>query len=107
MVTLKLRETMWAEQSPDVYGGEKSDEIVPLWSCRSENDKGDSDTIETLQLAARTFPPGTQVWISEPLCPQCDEPRQLKFPIPRHGPTFAAKCDCGFDWDEWTRDQYS
>ena len=108
MTDLPMRATMWAEMKPDCYGGEKCDEIVPRWKGYAEGDK-DSDTLDVIELAARTFPPGTKVVVREPTCPDCGE---LRSPIfdpsneKRHG-TFADKCDCGFDWDTWVRDQYS
>lgn len=101
------RKTMWAEMAPDVYGGRTCDQIVPQWSCAAEGDKGDSDTQRVLELAARTFPPGTKVEIHEPLCPRCGELRHPKFPAPKRGPLFSGQCECGFDWDAWARDRYS
>jgi len=101
------RETMWAEMKPDCYGGEGCDEIVPGWATYAEGDKQGGDGEAALELAARTFPPGTKVTISEPTCPQCGDLREPIFPIPAEGPLYAGPCDCGFDWDAWVLEQYS
>lgn len=99
--------TMWAEMTPDVYGGPNFDEVTPRWKCWSAGDKGDAAQHATLELAARTFPPGTKITISEPLCPKCDEQREPIHPPPAEGPIFKGRCRCGFDWDAWVLDQFS
>lgn len=103
----KLQATMWAEMKPDCYGGKDCDEIEPRWHTYADGDKDASDQHEPLTLDARIFPPGTKVTIEEPHCPQCGEPRYQKFPPPKTGPLFDDKCECGFDWDEWTRNTYA
>jgi hypothetical protein len=97
---------MWAEMKPDMYGGETCDQIRPRWRCYALGDK-DSDYTAILTLDARTFPPGTKVIISEPVCPQCDEVRSPQYPIPDHGAIFEGPCRCGFDWDGWVAGEYS
>lgn len=104
---MKYRKTMWAEMAPDVYGGKSCDRIVPEWLCAAEGDKDGPEKQSTIALNPRTFPPGTKVEIYEPLCPQCGEFRYPVFSPPKRGPLFEPKCGCGFDWDEWTREQYS
>jgi hypothetical protein len=104
---VELRETMWAEMSPDCYGGSNCDRIVPGWNAYADGDMEAEDGIATLRLAARTFPPGTRISISEPCCPKCGETRSAIYPTPKRGPLFADKCDCGFDWKAWTLDNYS
>lgn len=98
---------MHAEMKPDVYAGASCDRVRPQWNCYCEGDKEAEDGSSILKLAARTFPPGTTVVVSEPVCPNCGEGRALKFPTPSRGPLFAGRCDCGFDWDAWTLEQYS
>ena len=93
--------TMGAELSPDVYGGEKCNRVIPRWMCWCMGDKGDTDTEILLRLAAKHFPPGTKVTIEEPICPNCDE---LRMPTTTG---HADKCHCGFDWKQWTLDEYS
>lgn len=103
----KYQEVMWAENAPDVYSGAKCDQIGPSrWKCSSLGDRGESDFETTIRLAARIFPPGTKVVISEPVCPQCGEHREPTT-LPTGKITFDAKCECGFDWDEWTKEKYS
>ncbi len=107
MTKINLRETMWAEMKPNCYGGRTCDQIVPRWDAYAEGDMESDDGLKSLSLAARTFPPGTKVVISEPCCPECGEVRTAIYPPPKRGPLFASKCDCGFDWDAWVREQYS
>ena len=106
-MALKLRETMWATMRPDCYGGKSCDKIRPQWSTYGDGDKQGEEGERTLQLAARSFPPGTKITIAEPQCPKCGEVRDPIFPAPKRGPLFAAKCGCGFDWNEWTLEQFS
>lgn len=102
-----MRETMSAELKPDCYGGANADRIVHQWDAYAEGDMESEDGLRTLSLAARTFPPGTRVTVSEPCCPSCGEVRSAIYPTPKRGPLFADKCDCGFDWKAWTLDRYS
>lgn len=107
MTEIAMRETMWAEMKPDCYGGASCDQILPRWSTYAAGDKDGDDSMRALQLAARTFPPGTKVVISEPVCPTCGETRCVKSPVPKRGSIFEEKCSCGFDWEAWTIAQYS
>ena len=89
---MKYRETQRAEMSPDIYAGENCDQVRPRWAVSAEGDM-DSDFSDTIEFDAKHFPPGTKVVISEPLCPQCED--------------LSVLCDCGFDWEGWTRETYS
>jgi hypothetical protein len=104
---VEYTETMWAEMKPDCYGGKTCDKIEPQWWTYADGDKEGGYEHAPLQLAARTFPPGTKIVVSEPLCPQCSEPREPKFPTPKKGPLYAGPCRCGFDWDAWVLGEYS
>ncbi len=107
MSVIKRRETMRAEMKPDLYDGPGCDQVRPRWWCYAEGDK-DGDWENTpLALDARLFPPGTTISIEEPTCPKCEETREPIIPVPTIGPVFGAKCRCGFDWDNWTGEQYS
>ena len=101
------KETMSAEMKPDVYGGKTCDKVVPGWECHAEGDLESESGLPALELAACTFPPGTKVVITEPVCPDCGELRSPKFPPPKRGSIYGGPCDCGFDWDKWVLDQYS
>ena len=102
----KMEEIMWAEMAPDVYGGENCDEIVPMWIGCGEGEKdGEEKLGDVLELSAKTFPPGTTVIISVPVCEgefagsACD---------PNADFAKDGKCQiCGFDWKQWTLDRYS
>lgn len=104
---LAMTGTMRAEMKPDCYGGKTCDKIVPRWNCYADGDKQDEDLVGPIKLDPRHFPPGTTVVVREPVCPKCGEPRGRKFPTPKRGDLFDAKCDCGFDWQDWTLNKYS
>lgn len=101
-------ETGRAVLSPDVYGGESCDQIVPRWETESAGGKGDKDWVDVLELDARHFPPGTIVTIQEPECPECGTRRDVSVNPESLGEVIIeAKCDCGFDWEAWTQGEYS
>lgn len=106
MTKIRHEETMWAEMKPDTYAGKNCDQIRPQWECHADGDM-DSDTQETIKLSARTFPPGTKIVISEPVCPKCSERREPQFTKPNRNVVFSGPCRCGFDWDKWVKEQYS
>lgn len=101
------RAVMWAEMKPDCYGGETCDQIEPRWYTYADGDKQGDYEREPITLDARTFPPGTKVTIQEPTCPSCGETWAPNHPIPKTGPMYSGKCDCGFDWDAWVLQEYS
>ena len=102
MSELGYRETQWAEMKPDCYAGESCDEIAPRWEGFADGDM-DGDTFDPITMAARTFPPGTRVVVSEPQCPQCQTPAGFAL---NHETGQMGACECGFDWVQWTREQY-
>lgn len=95
-MSMKYRETMWAEMSPDVYDGPNCEEVRPRWNVFADGDM-DSDYQDLLELDSRHFPPGTKIVVLEPKCPKCDQIREL----------CSGDDGCDFDWDEWTANQYS
>lgn len=107
MTDIERQETMWFTQKPDCYGGKTCDKVIPRWHCYADGDMDGDHQREPLHLAARCFPPGTIITVSEPVCPSCKEPREPKYPTPKRGPLFADKCRCGFDWAEWTLNEFS
>ncbi len=106
---MRLRETMRAKQAPDVYDGETCDQHRPQWVGSAAGDKdGDGPIGGTLELAARIFPPGTQVTVSEPQCPNCHETPHNMGDVPDgSGWKTLWKCGCDFDWHEWANDEFS
>lgn len=94
---VEYHETMWAEMKPDCYAGENCDELEPRWWAFAEGDMGDGCDPDPIELSPATFPPGTKVVISVPVCPSCHEPN--------HNTGFQ-DCDCGFSWESWARDRY-
>ena len=95
MSAIDRKETMWATMVPDVYGGETCDKIVPRWDTYAAGDKDGAFIHEPLQLDPRTFPPGTKIVISEPVCPTCDEPRE---PRPHDDGVHLSHASFGITW---------
>ena len=94
-VELKYRPVMWAEMKPDVYGGKKLDKHIPMWESWADGDM-ESGTEKVVSLAAKHFPPGTKIVISEPECPKCHQV-----------PEMCKHSECDFDWKVWTENEYS
>lgn len=91
---------MWAEMKPDCYDGEKCDQLKARWQCACLGDMGDETDPNPIELNPATFPPGTKITIKVPDCPECGESSDMhKFP--------PGSCTCGFDWKQWTYEQYS
>jgi hypothetical protein len=104
---IERRETMRATMDPDMYGGKECDEMTPRWRCYAHGDKDSDHQQEPLTLDANMFPPGTIISVEEPVCPKCNETREPIYKDGKYLPGFAPKCRCGFDWDEWTANEYS
>lgn len=102
---MKRFETMRAEMQPDTCGGESCEEIAPRWFTYAEGDK-DGDFAAEFGLEAKHFPPGTSISVQEPCCPNCEEGRAPTYDDAGLFGGFASHCDCGFDWDTWTRETY-
>jgi len=96
MDKILYREIMWAEMSPDLYDGDKCDEICPRWYVYAEGDMDGDYEEKLLELSPKNFPPGTKITISLPCCPKCGEDVE--------------ECriddDCDFDWDLWRDNEY-
>jgi hypothetical protein len=107
MEQIKRRETMRAEMKPDMYGGLDCDQMEPRWWTYADGDKDGDFEHKPLTLDAALFPPGTIISIKEPTCPECDETREPNYKDGKYLPGFVPKCRCGFDWDNWTYEQFS
>ena len=102
MSELRFREVQSAEMKPDCHAGDTFDAIAPRWE--GEGDKGDVDTFHVMMLKALRYPPGTRVTVEVPVCPHCnvfDADIALNYDTGEMG-----KCECGFDWQAWTRERY-
>jgi hypothetical protein len=98
--------TGWAELVADCYTGPGFDEIRPEWEVFDEGGKDADRGSQLLELAARSFPPGTIVEIHEPVCPGCGETRKPRTNAPEGEPFYSGPCRCGFDWDTWVGQKY-
>jgi len=106
---MERRETMRARQEPDVYDGPECDEHRSQWNGSSALDKDGSGIIgDMLELRAETFPPGTQVIVREPVCPDCGSVPQGIFHDNELKPLDRPKweCECDFDWHEWAAKEF-
>jgi len=103
---VSLEPTMWAELSPDMYDGPTCDRVRHRWWVRCQGEEGEYQH-DDLVLDPKAFPPGTKITIQEPRCPNCGEIRMQVYPAPKEGPRFDTKCNCGFDWEAWTANEYS
>lgn len=99
---MKRRETMHAVQAPDVYAGDGCDEHEAQWSGCAAGDKDGEGVIgKTISLNADTFPPGTRISISEPVCPICEA-------VPsRSRVSDNWSCECDFNWRDFAADHFS
>ena len=95
-MTIEYRKTMWAEMSPDVYGGETCDQMHPRWIGFAEGDR-DSDYSDRIEFDAKNFPAGTKVIVLEPECPKCHQVSSL----------CQSDETCDFDWNRWILERYS
>ena len=102
-MTIEMEEVMWTEQSPDIYGGDSCNQIIPRWKGHCAGDM-DGDVSQDLSLIATHFPPGTKVVVSVPLCPECGESSDMALNY-RNGAM--KNCTCGYDWNQYARDTYS
>ncbi len=93
---LDYKTIMWAEMKPDVYGGESCDEVIPRLECYCDDDKS-SDFVDEITLIAKTYPPGTRIFVEYPCCPNCGQHVEM--------------CEidglCDFDWKSWCMEEYS
>ena len=113
---MQYRETMWGEMKPYVYGGESCEEHLPNWHTYASGDKQDGDEGTLIEFNAATFPPGTKIVVSEPVCPHCGEvPSRSteKIKIERdfgEGEPFEEyvwTCCEAMNWRAWANDEYS
>jgi hypothetical protein len=102
------QETMSAEQAPDIYDGPSCDGIRPRWISGSRCGDEEVGTDGVLSLRARTFPPGTQVKVMEPVCPECGETPVDAGDLPDdNGGWFTHwRCGCDFDWRAFALEHY-
>lgn len=105
---MKREKVSWAELKLDCYAGDNADEVYRYWETYSVDDK-DSDISdkEVLELSLKYFPPGTQIIIMEPYCPECDLPRYGTLSVKTGQTEYHKKCPCGFNWEEWELNEYS
>jgi hypothetical protein len=92
-VELGMRPVMWAELKVDLYDGPNCDQHRLYWDGYADGDKDGGPIGTTLTLEAATFPPGTKIRISVPICPKCGETSET--------------CECGFDWKQWAENKYA
>lgn len=88
-----MRQIMWAEVKVDCYHGANCDQHRPYWYGYADGDKEGGSMPGPVTLDVTSFPPGTKVTISVPVCQQCGETSET--------------CSCGFDWRKWAEERYA
>lgn len=103
-----MRDVMWATMEPDCYHGKDCNKILPRWNAYADGDK-QGDYENKLTLDSRDFPPGSKVVISVPVCPNCEFSADYAVynNYPKKTDFQNLKCECGFDWTDWTYNEYS
>lgn len=104
---LEYAERQTFVQAPDCYDGKTCDQLRPRWmtSYPKHGKEEDGETLK-LEMIAQQYPPGTRVTIEVPCCPVCGDPADMNVDdgtLHREWP----KCDCGFSWKKWVRDNFS
>ncbi len=83
-----------AERKIDFYCGENCDEQEAQWDTFFYTDKDGETMSEPLELDPNNFPAGTRIFISVPLCPQCQYERSEDYQI-------CWNDNCDYDWSEF------
>lgn len=85
-----------AEMAPDVYDGDKCDQVKPRWFVCTEGDQSGSHE-DDITFKSSDYPAGTKITVEIPQCPKCQQDAEM------------CKDDknCSFDWNEWTENKYS
>lgn len=98
------RQRFWMQ--PDMYDGDTFDQHRPTWwtSYPKEGDQEHCELLE-LKMLAGAFPPGTEVIIRIPTCPNCGEPADMI--SPKTPGRLWPPCQCGFDWNIWAEEKWS
>lgn len=86
-----------AEVSPDVYGGDQCNQVLPRWEAYADGDMQGETFTEPLELIASMYPAGTRVMVEQPCCPDCHQIAEM----------CAVDDGCSFDWDYWIECEYS
>lgn len=83
------------------------DKLRPRWmtSYPKEGKQEDGETLK-LELPAAMFPPGSRVTIEVPCCPKCGEPADMNGDDRKPHRNWP-RCDCGFSWTEFAKDNYA
>jgi acetone carboxylase gamma subunit len=100
MSDVRRTEVMRAELSVDVYCGDNCDEHEKQWDIQADGDMGNVIEKAPLVLDLSSFPAGTVVTVSEPLCPKCGEVYDSCM-------VRSIEPYCDFDWRNWAEEQYS
>jgi acyl carrier protein len=107
---LQHHQIMGAEVKANVYAGDTCDQVENYFHVYCEGDKEASDDRDDIVIKVDELPPGTLISVKYPCCPECGqarcnemEPSEGRWKITGH----AAKCSCGFDWQEWVQCRYA
>ncbi len=96
-MAVNYKETMWVEMTPNLYHGDKCNEVMPEFECYADGDMDSERGLKEVTFAANNFPPGTKIIVMEPTCPKCHQVPEMC--------NYDSCCD--FDWDDWRDGKYS
>jgi hypothetical protein len=97
MPDIKYETIGQAEIKVDCYAGKTCDQHKPEWHGFFDGDMDGGKIGKRVTLDVSNFTPGTRVLIQEPVCPECDAPREM----------CQQDDDCAFDWRTWDEEQYA
>ncbi|EGQ7854350.1 hypothetical protein IBP95_003863 [Vibrio vulnificus] len=100
MKQMQYKAVVWGQVKANVYAGENCDQHERYIEAFADGDM-DSANIKAFGFSASRFPAGTKFVIQVPVCPneQCHLDAEFQ--------SAEGKCECGFDWKNWTENKYS
>ncbi len=100
MSETQYRTTVWGEVKAYVYSGDNCDQHERYIEASAEGDMS-SEQMDAFGFDASRFPAGTKFRIEVPVCPNVDCGLDAEFQ------DADGKCECGFDWKNWSEEKYS
>ena len=90
----------------DVYSGE---EHTSMFGTYCEGDMESDTHTDDITVRLSDLPPGGQVIVSIPCCPECSDPRREIYNSELGTLTiigWESTCECGFSWSNWEEEIY-
>jgi len=104
-------QVMRAEVKADCYSGKNLNQVKKQFEIYCDGDMDSDTTTEDIVIKLSDLPPGAKISVEYPCCPNCSLPREDKFKQLAGGSLkivgHKAKCQCGFNWNEWVLGKYT